>query len=62
MTMMVVTVAMLQQLQQHQVQQQHQVAVQTVQLMTVQVMATVVQSHGLVTALLIVKIKHLAVT
>jgi hypothetical protein len=62
MTMMVVTVAMLQQLQQHQVQQQHQVVVQTVQLMTVQVMATVVQNHGLVTALLIVKIKLMAVT
>ena len=43
-------------------QQLHQVVAQTVQLMTVQVMATVVQNHTLVMALLIVKIRLGAVT
>ena len=46
-----------------QLQLLHQVvAVQTVMLKTVQVMVTAVQNHGLVMAMKIVKIKHLAVT
>ena len=57
--MMVATVVMVQ----LQLQLQQQVAVvQMVQLMTVQVMATVVQNHGLVTALVIVKIRLGVVT
>jgi hypothetical protein len=60
--MMVATVVIQQQLVQQVVQLLVVVNVQLVQLMTVQVMATVVQSHGLVTASKIVKIKRLAVT